>query len=640
MSSEANLFLQPGGSYHQLPLYLALARLLRGRSVLDLSTGTGQGAALLADGRASEVVALCDADDGLRLAQRGNTLPNLRFLQGPADEAPLPEQHFDAVLSLQGPFDPFQTAILQRVARVLAPQGVFLAAIPNPSRPGLPVPGCMAQPEPVAISAHQLMLELKRHFSQVRLLGHVPVLGFLLHELASTEAALQHATLEPALLGGELDEAYAWIALCSNSAQSAIDPTLVRLRFDDLARVLRRQLEEGLEQAGRVIGDAPAMAGYQDRLVAMHRLVGMATAGIAASPSPEGGRTADDDDAEGDWGDLPSAGGDDDDPRAEFLPGVAIPVLTPQPASAEEPEFDPGPPPSAAFIPVSEDDDADDADETPTPPPQSDAGAGGIPWQVAAHLRSSLERLEYFLADCAVHAEVAQRSLADRAGVEPALHAEVGRLLERLRSQDEELVSLRAAAAERAALLAEAEAQRAQRDAALHADLKAELGAAQDSIRQLVRELQERAEEQRALQGRVAEGAVERQRLRARLAELEPMERSGSVRVTMLQLASLREERGLLEQELRRLDEENGRLRLELEAANEALATLPPTRDTELEAQLVAERRQREQLSGLLGERVEQIEQALLAGRRRVEEVAAWVDDARGRLGRIEGAAD
>ena len=54
---DSNLFDLPDGLYHLYPPYLALRRLLPGRRVLELQCGSGEGARLLADGLAEELVA-------------------------------------------------------------------------------------------------------------------------------------------------------------------------------------------------------------------------------------------------------------------------------------------------------------------------------------------------------------------------------------------------------------------------------------------------------------------------------------------------------------------------------------------------------------------------------------------------------
>ena len=78
-----------GGSYRKLPRYAALAPLLQGRRVLDLGCGDGLGAAFLASGRATDVLAL-DADAGVaRAAHRSLGRPGLSFQHGAPTELPV-----------------------------------------------------------------------------------------------------------------------------------------------------------------------------------------------------------------------------------------------------------------------------------------------------------------------------------------------------------------------------------------------------------------------------------------------------------------------------------------------------------------------------------------------------------------------
>ena len=241
-----HLFSTAGSVWRRLPRYVALAPLLVRRRVLVLGCGSGAGATWLSAGRARRVVVDRDPE-AIEEAARRLGRPGLEFLPWDGAALPFDDGVFDAVAALRAE-DPCE--LIDEVRRVLAPGGVFAAALDNPARRGLPVAGEEGV-APGEGSGHGLFLVLRRHFRQVRLIGQIPVVGFLFADLAVPDGARPALLLEEELLDGELDETDAWLAICSDDEDGGTppDPALVRLPFDQLADHL---LEEASELQGRL----------------------------------------------------------------------------------------------------------------------------------------------------------------------------------------------------------------------------------------------------------------------------------------------------------------------------------------------------------------------------------------------------
>ena len=102
-------------------LVVSRAGISRGERVLDLGCGTGNVAAAAAAAGA-EVVGVDPAARLLEVARE--RVPGMEFVQGTAEAIPLPEDAFDAVVSVFGViFTPEPEAAGAEIARVLKPGG-------------------------------------------------------------------------------------------------------------------------------------------------------------------------------------------------------------------------------------------------------------------------------------------------------------------------------------------------------------------------------------------------------------------------------------------------------------------------------------------------------------------------------------
>jgi SAM-dependent methyltransferase len=119
------------GRSEQLHRYLFALRLCQGKDVLDLASGEGHGATLLAE-VARSVVGVGIDDAAVALATRAHARDNLRFRAGTALALPLDDACVDAVVSFAtlGKL-PDHAAFLREVKRVLRPGGVFIVSTPD-----------------------------------------------------------------------------------------------------------------------------------------------------------------------------------------------------------------------------------------------------------------------------------------------------------------------------------------------------------------------------------------------------------------------------------------------------------------------------------------------------------------------------
>jgi 2-polyprenyl-3-methyl-5-hydroxy-6-metoxy-1,4-benzoquinol methylase len=114
--------------YHR---YLLAVALCRGRDVLDVATGEGYGAAMLAQ-HARSVIACDVAAEVIARARQAFLRPNLTFIVGDAHRLPAPDGSVDVVVCFEA-LEHFaeQDVFVHEVRRVLRPGGMLLVSTPD-----------------------------------------------------------------------------------------------------------------------------------------------------------------------------------------------------------------------------------------------------------------------------------------------------------------------------------------------------------------------------------------------------------------------------------------------------------------------------------------------------------------------------
>jgi SAM-dependent methyltransferase len=217
-----------------------LARdLCAGLDVLDVASGEGYGAALLA-GVARGVIGVEIDAASVAHAARAYARPNLRFITGDAVRLPLADACVDVVVSfetLEHLFD--QEAFLAEVRRVLRPGGLFLVSTPD--RQVYSAPGQPANPHHVLeLTEAEFRAVLGRHFARHALLAQRALLGSVLAPLDETVGWRSYDRRSAALMEAQsqLSRAFYLIAAASDGPLPPLPASVLAERVppDEAAR--------------------------------------------------------------------------------------------------------------------------------------------------------------------------------------------------------------------------------------------------------------------------------------------------------------------------------------------------------------------------------------------------------------------
>ena len=165
--------------FEHLHRYLLAREFCRGMEVLDVASGEGYGAALIAQ-IARSVVGIEIASEAVAHATTSYACPNLRFLAGDARALPLPDAAFDVAVSFET-IEHFaeQERFVAEVRRVLRPGGLFIVSTPD--RDNYSPAEAPANPYHVReLTCDEFLALLRGQFADVDLLLQRPVLGSVL----------------------------------------------------------------------------------------------------------------------------------------------------------------------------------------------------------------------------------------------------------------------------------------------------------------------------------------------------------------------------------------------------------------------------------------------------------------------------
>lgn len=156
--------------------YFLARHFCRGRDVLDVASGEGYGAALLAQ-VARSVIGVDIADDAIAHAIRNYARDNLGFRKGSGSELPLGDASVDVVVS----FETIEHLVdherfLGEIRRVLRPDGLLVLSTPD--RDIYSPQDQPSNPHHVhELTRREFDVLLRRHFPAVRMFGQRPMLG-------------------------------------------------------------------------------------------------------------------------------------------------------------------------------------------------------------------------------------------------------------------------------------------------------------------------------------------------------------------------------------------------------------------------------------------------------------------------------
>ncbi len=223
--------------------YLLARDLCRAKDVLDIASGEGYGAALLAQ-TARSVLGVEISAASVAHAVAAYPRDNLRFAEGDAVLIPASDASFDAVVS----FDTIEhfaahERFIGEVRRVLRPGGIFI--ISTPDRDIYSPPGSLANPYHVReLSRTEFAAMLGSSFRHVALLGQRPLLGSV---IVAEPASGAHAPFRTFERRGEdhfeqcdgLPRALYWFALASDAELPALGSSV----FIDSSHLAEREAE-------------------------------------------------------------------------------------------------------------------------------------------------------------------------------------------------------------------------------------------------------------------------------------------------------------------------------------------------------------------------------------------------------------
>jgi len=261
--------------YHR---YCLARDLVAGRDVLDIASGEGYGAAILAD-VARSVVGVEIDEATVTHAIAAYNAANLRYVQGDALAIPLPDASVDVVVSfetLEHLRD--QNRFLLEVRRVLRPNGLFIVSTPDrlvySAREQAPNPYHLLE-----LSVPEFTVLLERHFSQHRMLAQRTALGSVAIPIDGRSDAWRTYSLH----GSEtieartgLEQAFYLIALASDGALPQIAGSLFtyHVGIDDLlsasAALARARAEIEQQQANATAVAAGCPASPTTRVNTLH----------------------------------------------------------------------------------------------------------------------------------------------------------------------------------------------------------------------------------------------------------------------------------------------------------------------------------------------------------------------------------
>ena len=267
--------------YEHLGRYHFAAPVTRGRRVVDVGSGEGYGAALLA-AVAAEVVGIELDPRSVEHARLNHVRPNLHFVQGSVlDRAAYGDRRFDAAVCFEVlEHLEEQDVLLGNIAEALTDDGLLL--ISTPDREVYSAPGATPNPYHVReLTMGEFDGLLHAHFPHVAIWGQWTVSGARFEALTppAPDGAAQSIDVGLREGGWEVTGAPRPVYLLAAASRSPLPPLPGSWELRDhgleLAQVVRRQLGDALQRIAeleaRLAGPATAAPSPVDRLRGLGR---------------------------------------------------------------------------------------------------------------------------------------------------------------------------------------------------------------------------------------------------------------------------------------------------------------------------------------------------------------------------------
>jgi SAM-dependent methyltransferase len=278
--------------YHR---YLLALGFCQGRDVLDVATGEGYGAAMLAQQARS--VCACDvAADAIARAEASFRRPNLRFVVGAACGLPMPDASVDVVTCFEA-LEHFaeQETFVDEVRRVLRPGGLLLVSTPD--RDVYSPPGATPNPYHVReLSRQEFRDLLGSRFAHVALARQRAVAASVLIPEDTDAPHLVFERHDPRSFACDTELPHApYLLACSSDSALPRLPSSLLILHGDLDGSMR---EQAALRAARIEADS-VMHRLQAienstlwRATAPLRRLGLACKGLRAQMRPTRTRSA------------------------------------------------------------------------------------------------------------------------------------------------------------------------------------------------------------------------------------------------------------------------------------------------------------------------------------------------------------
>ena len=244
--------------------YVAACQLAAGKSVLDLASGEGYGAAMLAAAAARVIGVDIDAT-AVAHARKNYPGPNLEFGCGSCAAIPLPGASVDLVVSFETIEHHDQhREMLQEIKRVLRPQGVLLISSPdkdsNRGHSGIGNPFHIKE-----LGQAELKALLNPYFTQCAYYAQSVVYGSAIFAETRPTQMTSFVRDEPTTRYRGLARPGYWLALASDAGLPALDSGV----FEQASM---RRIEHRIAEREAEIAEREARIADLERVIAqLHR---------------------------------------------------------------------------------------------------------------------------------------------------------------------------------------------------------------------------------------------------------------------------------------------------------------------------------------------------------------------------------